>query len=282
MINVEKGELTLKVGDEVVQFNINRSLEHPNVEADSCMVVINNSLLNDELNSDCTIQHYINEIEMNFQYLESFDCEVLPSNLFNKETVSSINENSQDEVSSQKQQTHEQETSAKGLTLKEFPIHLKYEFLEPEKRKPVIISATLTEAEKQKLLVIMRKYKEAIAWSIKDLKGITPSICIHKILLEDNEKTSMEHQRRLNPVMKEVVRKEVLKWLNAGFIYAISDSCWVSPVHVVPKKSGFTVIRNENNELIPTRTVTGLRLCIDYRKLNTATRKDHFPLPFID
>ena len=171
LIDVQKGELTLRVGDEAVHFNINRSLEHPNVEADSCMAVRNNSLLNDELNSDCIIQHSINEIEMNFQYFERFDCEVLPSNVFNKETVSSINENSQDEISSQKQQTHEQETSAKGLTLKELPIYLKYEFLEQEKRKPVIISAALTEAEKQKLLVILRKYKEAIAWSLEDLKA---------------------------------------------------------------------------------------------------------------
>ena len=202
--------------------------------------------------------------------------------MFNKETVSSINENNQNEESSQEQQTHDEETSAEGLTLKELPSHLKYEFLEPEKRKPVIISAALTEAEEKKLLTILRKYKEAIAWSIEDLKGISPSICMHKILQEDNAKTSIEHQRRLNPVMKEVVRKEVLKWLNAGFIYAISDSSWVSPVHVVPKKGGFTVIRNEKNELIPTRTVTGWRVCIDYRKLNTATRKDHFPLPFID
>ena len=113
-------------------------------------------------------------------------------------------------------------------------------------------------------------------------KGISPSICMHKILLEETSKPSVEHQRRLNPVMKEVVRKEVVKLLNAGFIYAISDSPWVSPVHVVPKKGGFTVIRNEKNELIPTRTVTGWRVCIDYRNLNTATRKDHFPLPFID
>ena len=166
--------------------------------------------------------------------------------------------------------------------MKELPSHLKYEFLEPKKRKPFIISAALTEAEEQKLLEILRKYKEAIAWSIEDLKGIIPSICMHKILLNDNAKTSIEHQRRLNPVMKEVVRKEVLKWLNAGFIYAISDSSWVSPVHVVPKKGGLTVIKNEKNELIPTRTMIGWRVCIDYRKLNTATRKDHFPLPFID
>ena len=224
LIDVQKGELTLRVGGEAMQFNINRILEHPNVGSDSCMAVRNTSLLNDELNSDCIIQHSINEIEMNFQYLESFDCEVLPSNLFNKETVSSINENSQNEESSQEQQTHDEETSAEGLTLKEFPSHLKYEFLEPEKRKPVIISAALTEAKEKKLLVTLRKYKEAIAWSIEDLKGISPSICMHKILLEDNAKTSVEHQRRLNPVMKEVVRKEVLKWVNVGFIYAISDS----------------------------------------------------------
>ena len=82
--------------------------------------------------------------------------------------------------------------------------------------------------------------------------------------------------------MKEVVRKEVLKWLNACFIYAISNSPWVSPVHVVPKKGRFIVIRNEKNELIHTRTVTGWRVCIDYKKLNIATRKDHYPLPFID
>ena len=112
LIDVQKGELTLKVGNEAVHFNLNRSLEHPDVDAESCMAVENKSLLSVELNSDCILQHSINEIEMNFQYLESLDCEILPSNLFNKETVSSINENNQDEVCSQKQKTHEQETSA--------------------------------------------------------------------------------------------------------------------------------------------------------------------------
>ena len=137
------------------------------------------------------------------------------------------------------------------------PEHLKYAFLQPEKGKPVIIFVGLTRLEEQKLLESLRKYKEAIAWSIEDLKGISPSICMHKILMEENARNSIEHQRRLNPVMKEVVKKEVLKWLKAGFIYTVSDSPWVSPVYVVPKKGGFTVIRNEKNELIPTRTVTG-------------------------
>ena len=83
-------------------------------------------------------------------------------------------------------------------------------------------------------------------------------------------------------MMKEEVRKEVLKLLEAGLIYPILDSAWVSPVQVVPKKGGMTVIKNEKDELISTRTVTGWRMCIDYKKLNDATQKDHYPLPFMD
>ena len=139
---------------------------------------------------------------MNFQYIESIDYELLPSSWQNKEAVLSLNENNQEHVCSKEQKATEQETSAEGLILKELPSHLKYAFLEPEKGKPVIISAALTEMEEQKLLQIMRKYKEAIAWSIEDLKGISPSICMHKILLNDDAKTSIEHQRRLNSVMK--------------------------------------------------------------------------------
>ena len=219
---------------------------------------------------------------MNFQYLDHLDVEFLNSNFKQKDSLFNVRENSVEKSSSYEEVVVEEKKSSEGLILIELPENLKYAFLQSEKGKPVIISARLTKLEEQKLLETLRKYKEAIAWSIEDLKGISPSVCMHKILLEENAKTSIEHQRRLNPVMKEVVRKEVLKWLNAGFIYAISDSPWVSPVHVVPKKGGFSVIRKEKNELIPIRTMTGWRVCIDYRKLNTATRKDHYPLPFID
>ncbi|MCI27130.1 hypothetical protein A2U01_0048328 [Trifolium medium] len=105
---------------------------------------------------------------------------------------------------------------------------------------------------------------------------------MHNIMMEDDYKQVAQPQRRLNPTMKEVVRKEVVKLLEAGMIYPISDSAWVSPVQVVPKKGGMTVITNEKNELIQSRTVTGWRMCIDYRILNKATRKDHFPFPFMD
>ncbi|GJY24650.1 reverse transcriptase domain-containing protein [Tanacetum coccineum] len=130
---------------------------------------------------------------------------------------------------------------------------------------------------------VLKSHKHAIAWEeFSDIKGIDPQFCTHKILMEENAKPIVQHQRRVNPKIHEVIKQEVIKLLDAGLIYPISDSPWVSPVHCVPKKGGITVVKNEENELIPTRLVTGWRVCIDYRKLNDATRKDHFPLPFMD
>jgi hypothetical protein len=146
----------------------------------------------------------------------------------------------------------------------------------------VIITSDLDDAQEQKLFDVLKEHKEVIGWSIEDIKGISPSLVMHKIHLEENAKPSREPQRRLNPTMQEVVRNEVIKLLDAGIIYPISDSSWVSPIQVVPKKSGIMVVKNEDNELIPTRVHSGWRVCIDYRKLNSMTRKDHFPLPFID
>jgi hypothetical protein len=166
--------------------------------------------------------------------------------------------------------------------LKPLPDNLKYKFLGPAESLPVIIASDLIDAHEEKLLRVLREHKEAIGWTIEDIKGISPSLVMHKIHLEEDSKPSREPQRRLNPAMQEVVRAEVIKLLDAGIIYPISDSKWVSPIHVVPKKAGLTVVTNKDNELVPTRIQSGWRVCIDYRKLNAATRKDHFPLPFID
>ena len=168
------------------------------------------------------------------------------------------------------------------LDLKPLPETLKYAFLGPSETLPVIIASDLDNEQEDKLIDVLKDHREAIGWKIEDIKGISPSVCMHRIHLEDDTKPSREFQRRLNPNMKEVVRAEVLKLLDVGIIYPISDSLWVSPVQVVPKKSGITVVKNEENELVPTRVQTGWRVCIDYRKLNAVTRKDHFPLPFID
>ncbi|KAL4367044.1 hypothetical protein GQ457_05G022450 [Hibiscus cannabinus] len=116
--------------------------------------------------------------------------------------------------------------------------------------------------QEEKLIATLRQHKEALGWTIADIKGISPTIYMHKMLLDDDHKPTVDAQRHLNQAMKYVVRKEILKWLDAGIIYPISDSEWVSPVQCVPKKGGIIVISNEKNEFIPTRTVTGWRIAI--------------------
>nr|GEW07308.1 reverse transcriptase domain-containing protein [Tanacetum cinerariifolium] len=105
-------------------------------------------------------------------------------------------------------------------------------------------------------------------------------VIITKDLSVDEKSTLIK--RRVNLKIYDVIKKEVEKLLDAGLIYPISDSPWVSPVHCVSKKGGMTIVTNDENELVPTKFITGWRVCIDYRKLKEATRKDHFPLPFMD
>jgi hypothetical protein len=141
----------------------------------------------------------------------------------------------------------------------------------------VIISNRLSQEESLRLITILEKHRSAFGYSLQDLKGISPVLCTHCIPIDPDCTPSREPQRSLNNVMREV-----LKLLHAEIIYPMLHSEWVSLVQVVPKKGGMTVVKNEKNELIPQRTVTGWHMCIDYQKLNKATKKDHFPLPFID
>ena len=169
-----------------------------------------------------------------------------------------------------------------SLELKALPAHLKYAYLGEQETFPFIIASHLNDGEEEDLKAILRKHREAVGWTMTDIKGLSPTIVQHRIHLNEDATPKRDPQRRLNPIMQEAVHAEIVKLLDNGIIYPISDSQWVSPVHAVPKKSGFSVAENENKELVQTRLPTKIRVCIDYRKLNAATRKDHFPLPFID
>ncbi|XP_076907492.1 uncharacterized protein LOC143563968 [Bidens hawaiensis] len=151
------------------------------------------------------------------------------------------------------------------------------ELLEEEERQMEIAAVRGDRppwsVQENALMEVVVANKEAIGWTIADLKGISPSIMMHKILTDPTVKPAHDAQRRLNPNMREVVKKEELKWLDAGIIFAISDSTWVSPTQKVPKKAGIQVVKDDSGNEVATRPVTGWRICIDYRKLNAATLK---------
>ena len=276
MIDVKRGELKLRGQEDEVKFNVFEDVIHP-AESGTCFmaeiveaIVSSQSDFTDPLETSLVQndpENMSEEAEEYVKWMDSFE----PNR---RKYFESLGEGAKQPVPSVEQPPK--------MEQKPLPSHLKYAYLGITSTLPVIISASLIELEEEQLLRVLRDHKNALGWSLADLKGIRPSMCMHRILLEDGHKPSVEAQKRLNPTMKEVVRKEELKWLDTGVIYPISDSAWVSPVQVVPKKGGTTVIRTENNIFLPSRTVTGWRICINYRKLNKATLKDHFPLPFLD
>nr|GEU94466.1 reverse transcriptase domain-containing protein [Tanacetum cinerariifolium] len=163
------------------------------------------------------------------------------------------------------------------VELKDLPPQLEYAFLEGDDKLLFIIAKDLSVEEKTALIMISKSHKRAIAWKFSDIKGIDPEFCTHKIIMEEDFKPAVQHQRRVNPKIHDVIKNEVLKLLNAGLIHPISDSPWVSPVHCVPKKGGLIVVENEENELILTRLLTErmLKRC-EHTNLCLNWEKSHF------
>jgi hypothetical protein len=270
LINCRTGVMKISFGNMTVELNIFDISKKPR----EC----------NEIGSACLIEEIIEEVieesstedplEACFaQFGEDLDLDMLLEQANTILEFASLESNEKEEAAVPEPPKKE---------LKPLPDNLKYKFLGPAETLPVIIASDLHAAQEERLLDVLRKHKEAIGWTIDDIKGISPSVVMHRIHLEEDAKPSREPQRRLNPSMQEVVRGEVIKLLDAGIIYPISDSKWVSPIHVVPKRTRVTVVQNKEGELVSTRVQLGWRVCIDYRKLNNATRKDHFPLPFID
>ncbi|KAI5328143.1 hypothetical protein L3X38_027539 [Prunus dulcis] len=283
MIKVKDGTLSMTVLGETVEFKVFDALSQPSITLDTCFSI---DVVDHEVSSKI-VQKKSNEAleavltQEEEDLFESEFQEVMAALEVFQPYPPSFRPPLEPLASSSTKLEPSIITPPK-LELKPLPNHLKYAYLGANETLPVIIAASLTSHEEDSLIEVLKEHKTALGWTIADIKGISPSMCMHRILMEEDSKPSRDAQRRLNPNMKEVVRAEVLKLLDVGIIYPISDSKWVSPVQVVPKKSGITVVKNEKNELVPTRTITGWRVCIDYRKLNTSTRKDHFPLPFID
>jgi hypothetical protein len=146
-----------------------------------------------------------------------------------------------------------EEPQVPEVDLKPLPKGLKYKFLGPDKTYLVIVSDELSPEENEELLIVLKKHRKVIGYSINDLKGLSPAFCTHRIPMEDQCKPVVDHERRLTHSMREVVKKEIIKLLDAGIIYPVPHSEWVSPVHCVPKKGSLTVVKNEKKKIDTTK-----------------------------
>nr|GFC59770.1 reverse transcriptase domain-containing protein [Tanacetum cinerariifolium] len=245
LIDVHRGELTLRIGNEAITYNLDQT------EADAFLG------LEDDPDSP-KINAFYYDLEGDILLLEA---------ILNSKPSPPLPNQDQNLPSFQEElKAYEAKTVKSSVDeppeveLKDLPHHLEYAFLEGDDKLPVIIAKELRSEEKAALIKVLKSHKRAIAWKLFDIHGINPKFCTHKILMDEDYKPAVQHQRRVNPKIHDVIKKEDEKLLDAGLIYPISDSPWVSLAHCIPKKGGFTVVENEENKLIPTRLVTRWRV----------------------
>nr|GEV83793.1 reverse transcriptase domain-containing protein [Tanacetum cinerariifolium] len=247
LIDVYEGELTLRVGKEVVTFNLDQTSRY---SANYDVMSVNRIDL-----IDVACEEYSQEV-LGFFVSGNLTPSTEPIVSTSSPTLTPFG----DKLKVVEQKNEKSSIDEPPVVeLKDLPPHIEYAFLEGDDKLPVIIAKDLKDEEKTALIKVLNSHKQALAWKISNIKGINPKFYTHKILMEDDFKPAVQHQRMVNLKFHEVIKKEVLKLLDAGLIYPISDSPWVSPVHCVPKKGGFTVVENEENELISTRLVTSWR-----------------------
>nr|GEZ55221.1 reverse transcriptase domain-containing protein [Tanacetum cinerariifolium] len=271
LIDVFEGELTLHVGKEAITFNLDRTSRY---SANYNDITVNRIEF-----IDMACEEYSQEVLDFFDVIASenptpyYDPIVSTSS----PTLTPFGDSDfllkevdafralEDDPTSPEETICEAKTNKSSINeppeveLKDLPPHLEYAYLEGDDKLPVIIAKDLSDEEKTALITVLKSHKRAIAWKLSDIKGINLKFCTHKILIKDDFKPAVQHQRRVNPKIHDVIKKEVFKLLDAELIYPISESPWVSLVQCVQKKGGFTVVENEENELILTRLVTGWR-----------------------
>ncbi|GJX77598.1 reverse transcriptase domain-containing protein [Tanacetum coccineum] len=256
VIRVKQKQLNLGVETERIIFNIDSAMKHSYSNDDTCFSIdVIDEILEEDfdalLNKGSKILHSIKGTLLEKEIFAEFDEFMAMTANENSDSKSDTEELPFEKITintDYKIKTSLEEPPM-DLELKPLPDNLEYVFLEEPSFLPVIISSQLSQEKKNKLIFVLKNHKQAFTWKTIDIPGICPSFCKHKIQLLDDKKPVVQKQRRLNPNMQEVVKKEIMKLLDTSIIYPIADS-W--------------------------------RVCIDYRKLNEATAKDHFPLPFMD
>ncbi|RDX71081.1 hypothetical protein CR513_49611, partial [Mucuna pruriens] len=245
-IDVHAGTLSMEFGDTLVQFNIFEAMKHPMEDTSLFGIDLIDELVKEHMQANTGSIEFF-QVVGNTDHKEQLEARIMPATqLPDSNQVDQIVSRPISEVSPPKPPTK----------LKSLPNHLMYAYLGDEQQFPIIIANNLHQEQEEKLLQVLKQHKKAIGWKLSDLPGINPSICMHRILMEEEARPI---RTQLNPTILDVVKKEVTKLLVAGIIYPISNRSWYQ--HGV-----------QNN----------LRVRIDDRKLNKATRKDHFPLPFLD
>nr|GEV31176.1 reverse transcriptase domain-containing protein [Tanacetum cinerariifolium] len=250
LIDVFEGELTLRVGKEAITFNLDQtsrySANYNDMTANQIDVI------------DMACEEYSQEVLGFSDVIASGNPTPYYDPIVSTSSLTLIPFGDSDFLLEEVDVflALEDDPTSPEVELKDLPPHLEYAILEGDDKLPVIIVKDLSNEEKTALIKVLKSHKRAIAWKLSDIKGINPEFCTHKILMKEDFKPAVQHQRRVKPKIYNVIKKEVEKLLDAGLIYLISDSPWVSFVHCVPKKGGFTIVENEENELIPTQLVT--------------------------
>nr|GFA32344.1 reverse transcriptase domain-containing protein [Tanacetum cinerariifolium] len=251
LIDVFEGELTLRVGKEAITFNLDQtsrySANYSDMTAKRIDVI------------DVTCEEYSHEVLGFSDTISSGNPTPFYDPIISTTSPTLTPFRNSDFLLEEELKICEAHSGKSSVDepyvaeLKELPPHLEYAFLEGDDKLPVIIAKDLSVEEKTALITILKSYKRAIAWKLSYIKGINPEFCTYKILMEKDFEPAVQHQRRINPKIHDVIKQEVIKLLEAGLIYPISDSSWVSLVHCVPKKGGFIVVENEDNETLKTK-----------------------------
>ncbi|GJU12227.1 reverse transcriptase domain-containing protein [Tanacetum coccineum] len=259
-------QLNLGVGTERMIFNIDSAMKHSYSNDDTCFSIdVIDEILEEDfnalLNKGSKILHSIEGTLLEEEIFAEFDEFMEMTANKNSDSESDIEDPpfAKITINTDYKIKTSLEEPPMDLELKPLPNNLEYVFMEEPSFVPIIISSQLSKEKKNKLISVLKKHKQAFAWKTTYIPGICLSFCKHKIQLLEDKKPVVQKQRRLNPNMQEVVKKEIVKLLDTSIIYPITDSHWVSPIHYVPKKGGITVVTNENDELVPTRTIRGWR-----------------------